>query len=138
MTRIRPIRNSKGYRAALETIERLMDAAPKSKAADTLEVLATLVDDYERRRFPIEAPDPIDAIRFRMEQGGHSRTNLGDLLGVGSGRVSELLSGKRSLTVGMIRKLHEAWEIPLESLVGKPKKAKKRVTRKRGAKIAIG
>ncbi len=67
MTRIRPIRNSKDYRAALEAIERLMDAAPRSKEADTLEVLATLVDDHERGRFPIEAPYPIDAILFRME-----------------------------------------------------------------------
>lgn len=113
---IRPIRNDADYRAAVARIEGLMDARPGSREADELDVLATLVDKYEAQAFPIEAPSPIDAITFRMEQAGLSKRDLEPLIG-SRARVSEVLSGKRPLTLPMIRALHERLGIPLESLI---------------------
>jgi HTH-type transcriptional regulator/antitoxin HigA len=119
---IRPIRTDADHRAALERIEELMDAASASRKAraseaDELEVLATLVEAYEARRFPVDAPDPVAAIRFRMEQAGLRQRDLVLYLGSPS-RVSEVLKGSRPLTVEMIRRLHEGLGIPLRSLVG--------------------
>jgi HTH-type transcriptional regulator/antitoxin HigA len=94
-----------------------MDASPGSREADELDVLATLVDRYESERFPIEAPDPIEAITFRMEQAGLSKRDLEPLIG-SRARVSEVLSGKRALTLPMIRALHGQLGIPLVSLIG--------------------
>jgi HTH-type transcriptional regulator / antitoxin HigA len=86
-------------------------------AADRLEVLVTLVEAYEAERWPIDLPDPVAAIVFRMEQQGLTRRDLEPYLG-GRGRVSEVLTGKRALTLAMIRKLHAGLGIPLESLIG--------------------
>ena len=116
---IRPIRNDKDYRAALVRNDALMDARAGSREADELDVLATLVDSYESRRYPIAAPSPIDAVLFRMEQAGLTRRDLEPLIG-SRARVSEVLSGKRSLTLVMIRKLHARLDIPAESLIGLP------------------
>jgi len=116
---IRPIKNGTGYRAALARIEALMDARAGSREADELDVLATLVDKYESERFLIEVPDPIEAIRFRMEQSGLSRRDLEPMIGTRA-RVSEVLSGKRTLTLAMIRALHARLGIPAESLIGPP------------------
>lgn len=121
---IRPIKNGTDYRAALGRIEALMDARARSREADELDVLATLVDKYESERFPIEAPDPIEAVRFRMEQAGLSRRDLEPMIGTRA-RVSEVLSGKRTLTLAMIRALHARLGIPAESLIGPPPDVRK-------------
>lgn len=114
--RISPIRTDADHAAALRRIETLMDAEPGTPAADELDVLATLVEAYEDRHFPIADPDPLAAIQFRMEQLGLTRKDLEPLLG-SRGRVSEVLNGRRALSLQMIRRLHRELGIPLESLV---------------------
>ena len=114
---IRPIRTDADHAAALSRIDQLMDAEPGTPEADELDVLATLVEAYEDRRFPIDDPDPLAAIQFRMEQLDLTRKDLEPLLG-SRGRVSEVLNGRRSLSLQMIRRLHRELGIPLESLVG--------------------
>jgi HTH-type transcriptional regulator / antitoxin HigA len=118
-TQIKPIRTEKDYEAALLRIESLMDAEAETPEADELEVLATLVELYEEKHFPIDWPDPIAAIRFRMEQAGLTARDLIPLLG-SRAKVSEVLSGKRSLTLQMIRALHEHLGIPAEVLLQQP------------------
>jgi HTH-type transcriptional regulator/antitoxin HigA len=114
---LRPVRTSVDHKAALKRIERLMDAAAGTAEADELEVLATLVDRYESSQWPIVAPSPIDALRFCMEQAGLSRRDLEPMIGTRA-RVSEVLAGRRTLTLAMIRALHEQLGIPAESLIG--------------------
>ncbi len=101
---ITPIKTNADYRAALAGIEALMNAEPDTPDGDRLDVVATLVEAYETRHFPIAAPDPIDAIKFRMDQMGLTRKDLEPLLGT-RGRVSEVLSGRRRLSLSMIRQL---------------------------------
>ncbi len=113
----RPIRSRTDHAKALRRIEELMDAVPGSPEAEELDVLATLVEAYEERHFPISDPNPLDAIRFRMEQLGLSRKDLEPLIG-SRARVSEVLNGRRPLSINMIRRLHRELGIPLESLVG--------------------
>ena len=117
---IQPIRTRQNYRAALQRIEALLDAAPGSPEADELDILATLISVYEDEHFPIVAPDPVAAILFRMEQLGLNRADLAPYIG-GTGRVSEVLAGKRGLSLAMIRKLHAGLRIPLENLVADTK-----------------
>ncbi|MFO0593828.1 MAG: transcriptional regulator [Myxococcaceae bacterium] len=100
----------------MRTIERLFDARPGSRDHDTLEVLALLVDDYERRTFPMEDPDPVLAIKFRLEQAGMEPKELVPILGSRS-RVSEILSNKRKLTTSMVRRLFDELHIPMEALI---------------------
>ena len=114
---IKPIRTKADYGNALARIAELMDAAPGSEAGAELDVLATLIDAYEARNFPIDPPDPIEAIKFRMEQKGLKRKDLEPLLG-GRSRVSEVLSGKRGLSLQQIRNLHVGLQIPYENLLG--------------------
>ena len=114
---IKPIRTEADYSNALARIAELMDAAPGSEAGAELDVLATLIDAYEARNFPIDPPDPIEAIKFRMEQKGLKRKDLEPLLG-GRSRVSEVLSGKRGLSIQQIRNLHAGLRIPYENLLG--------------------
>jgi HTH-type transcriptional regulator / antitoxin HigA len=118
-TKIKPIRTEEDYEAALLRIEALMDAEADTPEADELEVLATLVDLYEEKHFPIDWPDPIAAIRFRIEQAGLTPRDLIPLLG-SRAKVSEVLSGKRSLTLQMMRALHEHLGIPAEVLLRQP------------------
>ena len=113
---IKPIRNEKQHRAALREIERLWSARPGSAEHDRLEILATLVEDYEEKHQPIYPPDPVAAIRFRMEQLGLDRKALEPSIG-SRARVSEVLSGKRSLTLEMIRRLHRELGIPADVLI---------------------
>jgi HTH-type transcriptional regulator / antitoxin HigA len=115
--KIMPIRTRKHYRAALARIDELMDARRGTPEGDELDVWATLVDAYETEHFPIAAPEPVAAIQFRMQQRGLTRKDLEPLIG-SRGRVAEILGGKRSLSLPMIRKLHHDWRIPLESLIG--------------------
>jgi HTH-type transcriptional regulator/antitoxin HigA len=114
---IRPIRSDADHADALRRIDELMDAEPGTPEADELDVLATLVEAYEDRHFPIADPDPLAAIQFRMEQLGLTRKDLEPLLG-SRGRVSEVLNGRRALSLQMIRRLNRELGIPLESLVG--------------------
>lgn len=114
---VAPIKSKGDYERTLKRIEVLMDAKPGTKAGDELDVLTTLVEAYEAKHYAICPPDPIEAIKFRMDQLGMTRKDLESLLG-GRGRVSEILTKKRSLSLGMIRRLHRTLRIPLESLIG--------------------
>jgi len=112
---IRPIKTEDDYTNTLSTIESLMDAKPNTPQMDELEVLTTLVEAYEEQHYKIEAPDPIEAIKFRMEQEGLKQKDLVAIVGSKS-RVSEILNKKRKLTIEMIRNLHKQLHIPIESL----------------------
>lgn len=120
--RIKPIKNNRDYRAALKEIDRLMDARPNTPEGDRLDVLATLVEAWEERHWPIESPDPIEAIMFAMEQRGLSRRDLEPFIG-SRARVAEVLNHKRSLTLPMIRRLHQGLGIPAEVLIGESEAA---------------
>ncbi len=115
---IRPIRTEEDYEAALKEIEPYFDQEPEpgSPEADRFDVLATLIEAYEREHWPIEPPDPVEAIRYCMEQRGYTQADLAALLGSRS-RASEILKRRRPLTLEMIRKLHCKWDIPAESLL---------------------
>lgn len=113
---IKPIKSQRDYEAALEQLTTLMDAAPNTPEGDMLDVLSTLVEAYEEKHFPIEAPDPIAAIEFVIEQQGLQRKDIERYLGSRS-RVSEILNHKRNLTLPMIRKLHYGLGIPAEILI---------------------
>ncbi|WP_367873082.1 type II toxin-antitoxin system HigA family antitoxin [Luteolibacter sp. Populi] len=112
------VKTTADYRRAMQRVEALMLLEPSrdTPEADELEVLAFLIEAYEKSRFPIPAPDPIAAIRFRMEQQGLSRKDLEPYLG-GRSKVSEVLSRKRPLSLAMIRKLHEGLKIPVDVLL---------------------
>jgi len=114
---IEPIKDEDSYQRALTRVRKLMHAESDTPAGDELDVLATLLEAYEDRNFPIEPPDPIDAILFRAEQMGLKRKDLEPYLG-SRHRVSEVLNRKRGLSITMIRRLHAGLNIPLESLVG--------------------
>ncbi len=113
---IRPIKTENDYRAALEEVERLFSAVPGSPEGDQLEVLTTLIVAYEEKHYPIPPPDPIEAILYYLESRGLSRRDLEPFIG-SRARVSEVLSRKRPLTIGMIRKLHSGLGIPAEVLI---------------------
>ena len=114
--RIKPITNASEHARALEQIDRLWGAKPGSPEHDLLEVLTILVEGYEEEAFPFEDPDPVEAIRFRMEQMGLDRSDLEPILGSRS-RVSEVLGRRRTLSLAMIRRLHDALDIPYEALI---------------------
>jgi HTH-type transcriptional regulator / antitoxin HigA len=111
------IRTERAYRAALARIEKLMDSGPGTPEGDELELLSLLVHDYEERVFPIDKPDPVAAIRFRMSQQGLTNKDLVPILGTRS-RVSEVLSGRRGLSLKMIRALVHDLHIPANVLLG--------------------
>jgi HTH-type transcriptional regulator/antitoxin HigA len=113
---LKPIKTTADYEAALKLIDTLWDANPDTKEGDCLEVLSTLVEKYEAEHFPIEAPDPIEAIKFVMEQKDLDRAVLTKALGSKS-RVSEILKKNRRLTLGMMRRLHDCLDIPYEILM---------------------
>lgn len=113
---MRPVKTKRDYESALKAIEKLWDSPPKSKESETLEVLAILVDDYENKHFPIEAPDPIEAIKYRMEQLNLTQKDLSKYLG-GENRVSEVLNRKRPLTLKMIKALYQNLHIPADALL---------------------
>jgi len=113
---IHPIKTEDDYRNAMQRIDALMDALPGTEEGDELDVLVTLVEAYERNHFPIDTPDPVEAILFRMEQMGIDRKALEPFLG-GRNRVSEVLNRKRKLSMSQVRKLHDGLNIPLENLI---------------------
>ncbi len=113
---IKPIKCEADYDAALMRVDDLMDAQPGSPEGDELDILVTLIEKYEAQHYPIDAPNPVEAIRFRMEQYDLKDKDLIPYIGQ-SGRVSEVLGFKRKLTLSMIRKLHAGLKIPTESLI---------------------
>ena len=115
---IRPIHTKADYKAALKAVSALVDADPKrgTPDADRLEVLGTLLEAYEAQHFHIELPDPIEAIKFRMEQQGLSAKDLTPMIG-GLNRVYEVLNRKRPLSIAMVRRLHEGLGISADCLI---------------------
>jgi HTH-type transcriptional regulator/antitoxin HigA len=121
----RPLRSEADYDVALEEIERYFEREPKpgTPEADRFDLLGLIIEDYERKRWPIDPPDTIDAIRYRMEMGGFTQADLGRLLGSRQ-RASDILTRKRPLTMGMAWRLHRDWGIPAEALIAPaPKRA---------------
>ena len=113
---LKPIKTSNDYQQALGRLELIFDAKKGTKGGDELEILGILIDQYENEHFPIDLPDPIEAIKFRMEQLGYTQTDLAKIVGLKS-RASEILSKKRKLSLDMIRQLHEKLNIPTDVLV---------------------
>ena len=113
---IKPIKTKKDYKQALERLELIFDAKKNTIKGDELELLSILVDNYENENFPIDFPDPIEAIKFRMEQLGYTQTDLSNVIGLKS-RASEILSRKRKLSLEMIRQIHQTMHIPTEVLI---------------------
>ena len=113
---IKPIRTKADYRAVLKEIESLMTAKANSPEGDRLDVLTTLVEAYERAHFPMDLPDAVDAIKFRMEQSGLTVKDLEPVIGR-KNRIYEVLSRRRALTLRMIEGLHTKFGIPAESLL---------------------
>ena len=113
---LKPIRTEADYDAALEEVERLWGAKSDTPEGDRLDVMATLIDAYEAKHHPMDPPDPVEAIGFRMEQQGLTRKDLEPIIGP-RGRVSDILNRKRGLSIGMIRQLHEHLGISAEVLI---------------------
>jgi HTH-type transcriptional regulator / antitoxin HigA len=116
---IRPIRHDKDHRAALAEIERLWGSPVGTPNGDKLDVLVTLVENYEERRWPLNSRrrfDPVDVLRYAIDELGHTQSELGEIIGSRS-RASEVLSRRRSLTLEMIQKITASWKIPADLLV---------------------
>ena len=120
---LKPIRTKADYEKALAEVERLWGAKSGTPKGDRLDILATLIDAYEAEHYPMDPPDPIEAIKFRMEQEGLTRKDLEPLIGTRT-RVAEVLNRKRSLSIGMIRRLHERLGISADVLIRTPGKDK--------------
>lgn len=114
---IKPIKNQRDYRRALKEIDGLMNARPNTAEGDRLDVLVTLVEAWEEKHWPIDLPDPVEAILFAMEQRGLSRRELEPFI-ESRARVAEILNHKRPLTLPMIRRLHQGLGIPADVLIG--------------------
>ncbi len=113
---LRPIKTKKDYQNALARLEVIFDAKPGTSQGDELEILGILIDNYEKVNDPIDLPDPIEAIKFRMEQLGYNQSDLANVVGLKS-RASEILNKKRKLTLEMIRSLHATMNIPTDVLI---------------------
>jgi len=122
---IKPIRGEQDYDRALRRVEELWDSPEGSAKSDELDVLATLIEAYEREHFPIDLPDPIEAIKFRLEQKGKDSRALIGVIGQRT-RVYEVMRGKRSLSLNMIRNLHDKFGIPAEVLI-QPARRKRKI-----------
>lgn len=115
-TEMKPIRTEADYEGALEEVAALWGAASNTPTGDRLDVLATLIDVYEAKHHAMDPPDPVEAIKFRMEQQGMTRKDLEDIIGTRT-RIAEVLNRKRSLSIGMIRRLHDQLGISAEILI---------------------
>lgn len=113
---IKVIKTERDYEEALERLDQIFDVPENTPEGDEAELLSILIEKYEDEHYLIEAPDPVEAIKFRMEQMGMSKRELAQIIGYES-RVSEIFSGKRKLTLAMIRNLHRKLKIPSESLM---------------------
>jgi HTH-type transcriptional regulator/antitoxin HigA len=116
MKNLKPLKTEKDYEAALKEIERVWGARLGTPEGDRLDILATLIDVYESEHYPMDPPDPVEAIKFRMEQQGLSRKDLESVLGTRT-RVSEVLNRKRALSINMIRRLHDKLGISANVLI---------------------
>lgn len=116
MKNLKPIKTEQDYNQALERLEDIFDAKPNTNDGDELEILGILIEKYENENFPIELPDPIEAIKFRMEQLNYTQNDLANIIGLKS-RASEILNKKRKLSLEMIRNLSEKLNIPSEVLI---------------------
>ena len=123
-TELKPIRTNADYKNALVEVERLWGAKSGTPKGDRLDVLATLIDLYEAKHFPMDPPDPIEAIKFRLEQKGKDSRALIGVIGQRT-RVYEVLQGKRPLSLNMIRNLHEKFDIPAEVLIQSARRGRK-------------
>ncbi|PYU80309.1 MAG: transcriptional regulator [Acidobacteria bacterium] len=121
---IKPIREEADYERALRRVEELWNASESSTESDELEILATLIEAYEREHYPVELPHPIEAIKFRLEQKGKDSRALIGVIGQRT-RVYEVMQGKRSLSLNMIRNLHEKLHIPAEVLIQSARRGRK-------------
>ena len=119
---IHPIRTETDHSAALSRIEALWDAEPGTPAHDELEILSILVGAYENAHWPILPTDPVAAIKFHMDQNGYTQKHLAAVIGSVS-RASEVLGGRRALSLAMIKAIHAAWAVPLACLIGVEKRA---------------
>jgi len=113
---LKPIKTKKDYQQALERLETIFDAKNGTSEGDELEILGILIDQYENEHFPVGLPDPIEAIKFRMEQLGYTQSDLAKVIGLKS-RASEILNKKRKLSLEMIRQLHDKLNIPVDVLI---------------------
>jgi HTH-type transcriptional regulator / antitoxin HigA len=113
---VKPIRTDRDYEAALKEVERLWGAKAGTLDGDRLDVLATLIDAYEGEHYPMDPPDPVEAIKFRMEQQGLTRRDLEEIIGTRT-RIAEVLNRKRGLSIAMIRRLHERLGISADVLI---------------------
>lgn len=113
---IKPIRTKKDYEQALARLEVIFDSKKGTDKGDELEILGMLIENYENEKNPIGFPDPVEAIKFRMEQLGYNQTDLANVVGLKS-RASEILNRKRKLTLEMIRQIHDRLNIPTEVLI---------------------
>jgi HTH-type transcriptional regulator/antitoxin HigA len=118
---VRPIRSKRDHAAALKEVERLWGAKAGTRDGDRLDVLVTLIEAYEEEHYPIDPPDPIEAIKFRMEQQGLTRRDLEEIIGTRT-RIAEVLNRKRGLSIAMIRRLNELLGIPAEVLIRRSRK----------------
>jgi len=125
---IKPIRREADYERALRRVEELWNSPEGSPESDELDILATLIDAYEREHYPIELPGPIEAIKFRLEQKGKDSSALIGIIGQRT-RVYEVMRGKRPLSLNMIRNLHEKFDIPAEVLIQPARRGRKVVHR---------
>lgn len=116
MTDVKPIRTAEDYEIALREVEALWGAPGGTEEGDRLDVLATLIDAYESQHYPMDPPDPVEAIKFRMEQQGLTRKDLEGIIGTRA-RIAEVLDRKRGLSIAMIRRLHTELGIPAEILI---------------------
>ena len=130
--KLKPIHSEADYDEALAEVERLWGAKLGTPAGDRLDILVTLIEAYEDKHYPMDPPDPIDAIKFRMEQQGLTRKDLEPMIGSRT-RVAEILNGKRNLSITMIRNLHEKLGISAEVLIQPPRKPARRTRRRASA-----
>jgi HTH-type transcriptional regulator/antitoxin HigA len=114
--KLKPIKTKKDYQQALDRLEIIFDAKKGTPEGDELEILGILIEQYEEEHFPINLPDPIEAIKFRMEQLGYNQSDLAKVIGLKS-RASEILNKKRKLSLDMIRQLHNKLNIPTDVLI---------------------
>ena len=115
---IKPIKTEQDYQDAIKRLEVVFDAAPNTPDGDELEIIGILIDNFEKTHFPVDLPDPIEAIKFRMEQLDYSIQDLAQIIGLKS-RVGDILNKKRKLSINVIRKLHNLLQIPTDVLVQK-------------------
>jgi HTH-type transcriptional regulator/antitoxin HigA len=134
---VKPVKREADYERALRRVEELWDSPEGSAESDELDILATLIEAYEREHYPIDLPDPIEAIKFRLEQQGKDSRALIGVIGQRT-RVYEVMRGKRPLSLNMIRKLHEKLDIPAEVLIQPARRGRRAGVPRRGTNLRRG